>query len=454
MEQCKNYFLKLNIYQKSPDSHEEVDEDPYEQRTQIVATRVYFVLLVLILVIFLVVTCLNSETIISTVQNPTFDQIQSLPMSSICPCSNISFSYDKFVSNNVSFHQVCSSDFVSNRWISSLFNGMNASYLLHIDFRSVGFAQFQALASFCQLSRTGVNEILSLFGSSLFISSYLDLSPANLHTKVTMIFNRFNSSMLMFQSRIQLISTIIIGNHFLDALETNIIPHYTRFMHLPEKEVRYFVVQYWPTNDSDKFKCFCMQSETLKDENCQRPSGIFEEYYDIDIDNLNKEWYVPTMFIPGMKSSCMPVDACLLSSLECFYNQSCVNALFRYQRIIDDVIWNFTALSNSNPLKPSRFDINSSIKSIVDNLMVEEWFIEEPDLYKKYFQQCAPALCTYSTHVYPDLLSVLNAFIGFLGGLCAGLHLIVLPVVRFIRKRLHLIPTNPEPEQPPLISCK
>jgi hypothetical protein len=150
----------------------------------------------------------------------------------------------------------------------------------------------------------------------------------------------------------------------------------------------------------------------------------------------------------------MPVDACLLSSLECFFNQSCVNGIFPYQKMIDGVIWNFTALNSNNTLKPSRFNINSSIKSIVDKLMVEEWFIQEQDLYEKYFQQCAPVICTYLTNVYPDFLNVLNVFVGLLGGLCSGLHLIVLPVVKFIRKRLFPPSTNSELSQSPSISCE
>jgi len=118
----------------------------------------------------------------------------------------------------------------------------------------------------------------------------------------------------------------------------------------------------------------------------------------------------------------------------------------------DGVMWNFTALNSDNKSKPSRFKTNSRIKSIVDELMVEEWHVQE--LYEKYFQECAPIVCTYLTNIYPDFLSVLNTFISLLGGLCAGLGLIVLPVVRFIRKRLWPPPTNSEPPQLPPISCE
>jgi hypothetical protein len=340
---------------------------------------------------------------------------------------------------------------VSDRWISSLFYGINASYFLEADFRSVGFAQFQALASFCQLSQANVNQTLSLFGSTLFISTHFDTSPTNLRTKVTTTVNRFRSSIsTRFKSEIQLISAIIMGNHFLNALGTSIIPNKNRLsLGRARKQVGYHFHWYMPEPSTNL--CICTQADTLSDEMCRGASGIFEEQFDIDIHYV-KKWYEPTVFIPGFISSCMPVDACLLSSLECFFNQTCVNAIFPYQRAVDGVMWNFTALNSDNASKPTRFNTNSRIQSIVDELMVEEWNVQE--FYDKYFQQCAPLVCTYLTNVYPDFLSVLNTFIGLLGGLCSVLGIIVLPVVRFIRQRLWPPPTNTEPSQSPSIPCK
>ena len=234
-----------------------------------------------------------------------------------------------------------------------------------------------------------------------------------------------------------------MGNHFLNALGTSIIPNKNLVtICKAHKQVGYHTRSYG---------CTCTQAETLLHGSCGGPSGIYEEQFDIDIQHVDT-WYVPTVFIPGFVSSCMPVDACLLSSLECFFNQTCVNAIFPYQRMVDGVMWNFTALNSDNTSKPSRFNTNSRIKSIVDELMVEEWNVEE--LYDKYFQQCAPLVCTYLIDVYPDFLSVLNTIIGLLGGLCSVLGLIVLPVVRFVRQRLWPPAANSEPSQSPPISCK
>ncbi len=449
MERLKNYFITLNIFRPPAGSQQQADEDPYQQRTNVIATRVYFLFLALILLIFILVTCLDSEIINITVQNPTLSQIQSLPDNPICPCSRISFTYDKFVSSSVSFHQVCSSDFVSDRWISSLFYGANASYLLHTDLRSVGFAEFQALASFCQLSRASVNQTLSLFGSTSFISLHFDSSRKNLRTKVKAAADRFRSSIsAMFQNRIELIRTIIIGNQLLNALGTTLTPikhHYSENV----KPVIFWSHKYGHVKNPRS--CMCMKAPPLTDENCRGPSGIYEEQFDLYIHDVDI-WHEPTVFIPDFTSSCMPVDACLLSSLECFYNQSCVNAIFPYQRITDNVTRNFTALKSNDASASTRFNVSTRIKSIVDELMVEEWITEE--IYEKYFQQCAPASCTYLKKVYPDFLSVLNIVIGLLGGLCSALSLVIPRIVKFIRQRWWPSPANSQSSQTPRISSK
>jgi hypothetical protein len=340
---------------------------------------------------------------------------------------------------------------VSDRWISSLFYGENASFLLRVDLRSVGFAEFQALASFCWLSRASVNQTLSLFGSTPFISSHFDSSSENIHTKVKAVADRFQSFIsTTLQNRIELISAIIIGNKVLNALGTNLTPIKAQRAETFEyKEVGFWAHGY--TLMKTYSKCLCALDAPFKNEYCRGLSGIYEEQFDINVDIIDN-WYEPTVFIPGFTSSCMPVDACLLSSLECFYNQSCVNAIFPYQIITDNVTTNFTALKSNNIPTSSPFNVSTRIKSMVDELMVEEWLTQ--DVYEKYFEQCAPNSCTYLKKVDPDFLSILNTLIGLLGGLCSALIFIIPPVVKFIRKRWWPPPANPESSPIPRISRK
>jgi hypothetical protein len=78
------------------------------------------------MVILLLFTSLNTETRTMTESNPslsTYMNLESLYSNTlICPCSNMVIPYQTFVSMSATFHQVCSSDFISNSWILVLQN--------------------------------------------------------------------------------------------------------------------------------------------------------------------------------------------------------------------------------------------------------------------------------------------------------------------------------------------
>jgi hypothetical protein len=62
----------------------------------------------------------------------------------------------------------------------------------------------------------------------------------------------------------------------------------------------------------------------------------------------------------GMKAGCYPLESLLQSTLQCFYNQQCI-----------DPNANFKALDSSSV--HSRFATNSTIEDILNKLMVEEY---------------------------------------------------------------------------------
>jgi hypothetical protein len=47
------------------------------------------------------------------------------PNALYCPCSKVGIAYDTFVTINVTFHQVCSSQFIEQTWIDVLFSKQN-----------------------------------------------------------------------------------------------------------------------------------------------------------------------------------------------------------------------------------------------------------------------------------------------------------------------------------------
>ncbi|CAF4558888.1 unnamed protein product [Rotaria sp. Silwood2] len=93
------------------------------------------------------------------------------------------------------------------------------------------------------------------------------------------------------------------------------------------------------------------------------------------------------LLVPGILIGCFIVEALLQSNLFCFYNQSCIETL---KHLINPYIeLNTSAL---NQTLPSRFAPNSTIRSIVDQLMVEEWI--NTTSHKAYYDRYQPITCT------------------------------------------------------------
>ena len=57
-----------------------------------------------------------------------------------CPCSSSLITYNEFVSNNLTIDPICSSIFVNEEWIESLYIPSASSFLV-MDFRTTAYSQ-------------------------------------------------------------------------------------------------------------------------------------------------------------------------------------------------------------------------------------------------------------------------------------------------------------------------
>ena len=397
-------MCQLNIF-RPPFGAEPENDD--QQRTNILSTRVYLISLLIILIAFTIAAVSREEIVSISIENPTQIQFKSLS-NATCPCSHISLSYGKFVSAEPSFHQVCSSDFVSDQWISSLYHGINTTYFLPTDIRSTGFALFQAIASFCRLSQENVNQSLSIFGSSSFTSTFA-VSEFVLRSQIESLTKQFQlKAPSILQTQIQLINTMNMRNKMMNGLSSGV--YLTKDANQVATVLNIYV-------QDDESWCTCLEIF-----NCTGPLGIYDEF---DIETMGINDHVAKIKIPGLRSGCLPVDACLRSSLECFFNQTCVDGLIPY---LAAPYANFTAMTWQ---PSSRFYVNYTMDSIVAQLMVEEWGFNVS--YNKYYAECLPLSCTYQITGRHNFLSLLTTIISLLGGLCTGLRIVVPFVIRFIR---------------------
>jgi hypothetical protein len=210
------YLRDLNLFQSDKDN----EEDLHQYRNNLIATRVYVIALILALISITLGLLLIPQTTKTMLHYPTVDQVKTLPLDAQCPCSRLSVSYGTFITLEARFHQVCSSDFISDRWIKTIYSDVNLTHFYQGDFRGSSSAQFQALASLCHLSNSNVEDgLVSFYDTSLISSQVLfeDLLKVTIQVSI----EQFNTTVpFAFKSQLDLINKLTYGNQIISGLRT------------------------------------------------------------------------------------------------------------------------------------------------------------------------------------------------------------------------------------------
>lgn len=129
-----------------------------------------------------------------------------------------------------------------------------------------------------------------------------------------------------------------------------------------------------------------------------------------------------TIPIKGLKIGCTPSESFLSSTLECFYDISCLNLIQEYMNYTDSSIFLLTKINQSQ--------INVTIGELVNNLFITQWLTTKN--YSSYYEQCAPLLCSYTYIQQSNSLYILTLLLALNGGLTIVLKWICPKIVRVI----------------------
>ncbi|CAF0939190.1 unnamed protein product [Adineta steineri] len=130
---------------------------------------------------FLLITWLSTKLDTVKVWNPSlfdYNNLERLNSNKpICPCSTTRMPYHTFISLSPTLHQVCSSDFVSDRWVSVLKNSASSTVLLNSNFTTdwhyQASSQFQLLSNLCQLANKTIDDAIRRFKYQSFVAPNL-----------------------------------------------------------------------------------------------------------------------------------------------------------------------------------------------------------------------------------------------------------------------------------------
>jgi hypothetical protein len=216
LSRLRRFFVELNFFKTTA-------RDEQILTIQKWSTRLYIALLIPAMSILLAYTIIQVQSKPIKVLNPslstymhlydTYDNVQ-------CPCTQLSVTYDNFLQLSPLFHQVCSSDLISEEWIDFLLDKNTTALKYPLDFRTTAFNQFQNLRQLCQLSNTAINDGIQTLNKSQLISGellneqlFISQVKADILEFQTVTISDFTRSLLFTRN-------FIGGNALLSAAET------------------------------------------------------------------------------------------------------------------------------------------------------------------------------------------------------------------------------------------
>ncbi|CAF1146658.1 unnamed protein product [Adineta ricciae] len=391
------YAKNFNFFPSIPPS-----TDEHELRNQRISTRLFLVLLSTSLIILLIYNSLITVTITKTIQTPSLKQYEELyetySKTLTCPCQKMSIDYKNIVQINFTLHQVCDSDFISEKWIKYLAHSFDQNSIIFNDFRSFSLSLFQTLNLLCEQTNKIIVDNLKQSDLSQYISTIvtsLDLFQSQIETFAKQLKSTITYNFLFM---LDLIRTTTTADGLHSALNTN----YRLYKVSTDLAVRSQAYNY--------SNCLCSLSST-----CFIQSSIPYSHK------------APPVIVPGIYQGCYVIDGLFRSTLECFYDQSCIDKVQFYA--VSIITFRAQAM-----YPKSRFLINSTMGEIIQELMIEEW--NWTPKYENYYNECRPIECKYSYETKSGLVYIVTATIGLIGGLFTALKIAVPFCVNvIIRKR-------------------
>ena len=114
---CFSLLIRLRETLASLNLFNSYSDEPETIRNERLKTRIYLLLFSLALIAIIVYGALALRTTTITKYSPNEHQFEQLsvhsPGTTRCPCSRVSISFSEFIRLDVTYHPVCSSDFIS-----------------------------------------------------------------------------------------------------------------------------------------------------------------------------------------------------------------------------------------------------------------------------------------------------------------------------------------------------
>ncbi|CAF4154849.1 unnamed protein product, partial [Adineta steineri] len=173
-----NWFLEFKTKIKRINLFQDIDETNEEDiKNQKISTIIFLMLFTISVVALFLYSSLTPITKTVVVEQPSLSDYQQLEEkysnTLLCTCTSVSNEYNKFISSfTPTFNQICSSDFVSDKWLDyvnyRLF--LEPQYHFVFDFRHSAYGSFAMLRTLCVLAKQTIDDQLISFYSTILLT--------------------------------------------------------------------------------------------------------------------------------------------------------------------------------------------------------------------------------------------------------------------------------------------
>ena len=375
------------------------DQSQHQLQSQRISTRVFLLIFIFSSYILLIYTAKQTSTHSFTITAPTLEKYNQLnqrySQTLTCPCSQISNKYGSFITIHYSRHPLCSSIFVTDRWITYV--GLYRGILWINDFRYLARQMFQALQTLCQLTEESIKISLEQFYSRYHVTD-LAINEELLRSQADATIEQFIASTTnQFRLSLRTIGNTTQANALLSGLFTN--GYLYRGTDLG-------IHTGWNSYDA----CSC---------------GIFSDCI-AQVAMYANGSFSSAWTMPGFYRGCLILEIVRRSDLRCFFNQTCLDDFQAHLEIDQPLI-----LTQLDPSSLLQFDADTTLGVIFDAMMVDQW---NRDIdHASYFDLCHPKECLYTVVSRNGWVIIVTSLLGLVGGLATALKLIVPRVVWLIR---------------------
>ena len=223
-----------------------------------------------------------------------------------CECDRISTAYSEFMSFSPTFHQACSSIFVSDIFVPRYRNSDRPFALNKFNLRLAVPGYYASGRAICTLAKITSTRAINTFLQTIYVSSSLT-NEKEFQLRMKAVADNFKASApKTFTHLLQLIRDTTQGSQLLSSVFSN-----AKLQYPQENSIDILWV-----NPNDK-SCSC----GLSSNSCAFSHAKYCNYtFGLSLEEENSCYST----VPGLIISCYFVDGSLISTIECLYDFDCV----------------------------------------------------------------------------------------------------------------------------------